>query len=47
MAQRISEVHANSVVQRLKELKCPTKQKLKLLDAVTETVKKRSKEQAR
>ena len=45
LARRVSDVHAASVNQRLKSLKCPTSQKLELLDAVIETVKKRSREQ--
>lgn len=47
LARRVSDVHADSVIQRLKALKCPTKQKLELLDAVADTAKKRSREQAR
>ena len=47
LAKRVAEVHAAAVNQRLKELNCPTRQKLELLDAVIETVKKRSREQTR
>lgn len=45
LAKRVSDVHAASVNQRLKSLKCPTSQKLELLAAVIETVKERSREQ--
>jgi hypothetical protein len=47
LAKRVSDVHATSVIQRLKSLNCPTSQKLELLDAVIDTVKKRSREQER
>jgi hypothetical protein len=46
LAKRISDVYATAVTQRIKSLNCPTSQKLALLDAVIETVKRRSKEQA-
>lgn len=46
LARRAADVHANVVNQRLKSLNCPAKQKLDLLDAVIETVKSKSKEQA-
>jgi len=45
LARRVSDVHAASVNQRLKSLKCPTSQKLELLEAVIATTKKRSREQ--
>lgn len=45
LARRVSEIHAAAVIQRLKSLPCPTQQKLNLLDAVIDTVKKRSREQ--
>ena len=41
LAQRVAQVHANAVNQRLKALNCPEKQKLALLEAVIDTVKKR------
>jgi len=46
LARRVSDVHAVAVTQRIKALNCPTSQKQELLDAVIETVKERSKEQA-
>ena len=46
LAKRVSDVHATAVTQRIKSLTCPTSQKLELLDAVIETVKARSGEQA-
>ena len=45
LARRVADVHAQSVHRRIKELNCPTSQKLELLDAVIATVKKRSREQ--
>lgn len=45
LAQRVSDVHAAAVNQRLKSLNCPTSQKLDLLDAVIKTVKAKSREQ--
>ncbi len=47
LAKRVSDVHAAAVTQRIKSLHCPTRQKLELVDAVIETVKKRSREQTR
>ena len=46
LAKRVSDAHAAAVTQRIKSLNCPTSQKLELLDAVIETIKERSKEQA-
>lgn len=45
MAKRVADIHATSVIRQIKDLNCPTSQKLELLDAVIETVKKRSREQ--
>jgi transcriptional regulator with XRE-family HTH domain len=45
LADRVSDVHAAAVTQRIKLLNCPTRQKLELLDAVIKTVKERSREQ--
>lgn len=45
LARRVAEVHADAVNYKLKQLNCPTKQKLELLDAVIHTVKQRSREQ--
>ena len=47
LAQRVADVHASHVIQYIKRLNCPTSQKLELVDAVIETVKKRSREQTR
>lgn len=47
LARRVADVHADAVNYKLKHLKCPTKQKLELLDAVIHTVKQRSREQVR
>ena len=46
LAKQVSDVHASTVTQRIKSLNCPISQKLELLDAVIETVKERSKDQA-
>ena len=45
LAKRVADVHAASVIQRLKALNCPTRQKQELLEAVIDTVKYRSREQ--
>ena len=45
LARRVAEVHADAVNYKLKQLNCPTSQKIELLEAVIETVKERSKEQ--
>ena len=42
LARRVAEVHADAVIRRIKELNCPTSQKLELLDAVIATAKERS-----
>lgn len=47
LARRVADVHADAVHYRLKQLKCPAKQKLELLEAVIHTVKQRSREQVR
>lgn len=44
LAKRVADVHAASVIQRLKALNCPTNQKQELLDAIIDTVKNRSRE---
>ena len=46
LAKQVSDVHAAAVTQRIKSLNCPTSQKLELLDAVIDTVKGKSREQA-
>lgn len=45
LAECVSEIHAGAILQRLKELNCPTGQKLALLDAVMETIRKNSLKQ--
>lgn len=40
LRRRVALVHADAVNRRLKELRCPEKQKLELLDAVIDTVHK-------
>ena len=47
LARRVATVHAESVITKINRLKCPTKQKLELVDAVIDTVKRRQKEQER
>lgn len=42
LARRVAEVHADAVIRRIKELNCPTSQKLDLLDAVIATAKERA-----
>ena len=45
LARRVSDVHAAAVIQRIKELNCPTQQKLDLLDAVIKTAKENNGKQ--
>ena len=40
--RRVAEVHADAVIRRIKDLTCPTAQKLELLDAVIAAVKQRA-----
>ena len=47
LARRVSDVHANAVNRRLKDLVCPTSQKLALLDAVIQTAREKSQAAAR
>ena len=42
LAKRVSDVHASAVIQRIKSLNCPARQKLALLDAVIKIAKQRS-----
>ena len=44
LGNRVSDIHASTVTQRLKSLNCPTQQKLDLLDAIIATVKAQSRE---
>lgn len=37
MAMRVAEIHANAVVQRIKDLNCSRQQKLQLLDAIIDS----------
>lgn len=46
LAKRVSQIHADAVNRRIKELKCPTYQKQALLEAVINTVKERCVEQS-
>ena len=47
LARRVATVHAESVIAKINRLNCPTKQKLELVDAVIDTIKRKQKEQAR
>ena len=44
LSRRVALVHADAVNRRLKELTCPKKQKLELLDAVIDAVRRRRDE---
>lgn len=44
LSKRIAEVHAQAVIRQIKDLNCPTSQKLTLLDAVIRTAKENSRE---
>ena len=41
---RVAKFHAEYVVQYIEKLNCPTEQKLKLLDAVAQTITEKSEE---
>ena len=43
LANRVADAHASMVTQYLKKLKCPTEQKVQLLDAVIDSVAKKQK----
>ncbi len=45
LAKRVAQIHADAVTMRIKSLRCPTEQKLRLLDTVIETAKEGSREQ--
>ena len=47
LARRVATIHAESVIAKINRLNCPSKQKLELVEAVIDTVKRRQKEQAR
>lgn len=44
LACRVSDFHAEIVTKRIKELNCPTQQKLDLLDAVIKTATNKTRE---
>lgn len=45
LEKQVSDIYAEAVIQQIGSLKCPTNQKLQLLDAIIETVKERNREQ--
>ena len=45
LAQCVSDVHADLVIQHLKLLTCPAQQKRELLHAVIETIEIKNREQ--
>jgi len=44
LSKRVAQIHADAVTMRIKNLRCPTEQKLRLLDTVIKTVKEGSRE---
>lgn len=46
LAQQVADVHAAAVYQHLQSLNCPAGQKLELLEAVIQTAKENSRDQA-
>lgn len=44
LATRVAQIHADTVTMRIKNLRCPAKQKLQLLDAVIITAKQAQNE---
>lgn len=47
LAQRVAEVHSDIINYKVKQLRCPAKQKLEILDTIIKIVKQRSREQER
>ena len=45
LAERVAEVHADFVLQYVRKLPCPSKQKEELIDAVIESAKERQKQE--
>ena len=45
LAERVAEVHADFVLQYVRKLQCPSKQKEELIDAVIESAKERQKQE--
>ena len=45
LARRVSDLHAEIVTKRIRELNCPTQQKLALFGAVIKTTKSKTREQ--
>lgn len=39
LAQRVAQVHADSIIDKIKRLNCPSNQKTELLNAVLSTAK--------
>ena len=47
LAQRMAGVHADWVCDKLKKMNCPADQKVQLLNAVVDTAKRKTLDQAR
>ena len=47
LAQRMAGVHADWVCEKLKKMNCPADQKVQLLNAVVDTAKRKTLDQAR
>ena len=45
LAELVAEVHADFVLQYVRKLQCPSKQKEELIDAVIESAKERQKQE--
>jgi len=45
LSRRVAQVHADMVIQRIREWNCPAHQKLQLVDAVIHTVMETTKSQ--
>ncbi len=43
LARRVAIVYADSIIERLRKLECPSEQKLQLLDAIVEDARKEAK----
>lgn len=45
LSLRVAEVHSEIINYKVKQLRCPAKQKLEILDTIIKIVKQRSREQ--
>ena len=41
LSKRVAQIHADAVTRRIKDLNCPTYQKLQLVDAIIQAIRNR------